>query len=150
MGTVRVGVDVGGTFTGLVALVEGRVVTAKVPSTPEQSEGVLAALETSDVDPAAIAALAHGTTVATNALLERKAARVALVTTAGSRDGGVEATVTDANLFLGYMAPDASLGGAIALDPELAQRALEKLGHRLDLDARPMLRWASGASPTPR
>ncbi|MGH2736354.1 MAG: hydantoinase/oxoprolinase family protein, partial [Actinomycetota bacterium] len=49
--------------------------------------------------------------------------------------GGVEATVTDANLFLGYMAPDASLGGAIALDPELAQRALEKLGHRLDLDA---------------
>jgi N-methylhydantoinase A len=84
--SVRVGVDVGGTFTDLVALVDGRVVTAKVPSTREQSTGVLAAFESSEVDSASVDALAHGTTVATNALLERKGARVAMLTTEGFRD----------------------------------------------------------------
>jgi N-methylhydantoinase A len=81
----RVGVDVGGTFTDLVALVDGKVITAKVPSTPEdQSEGVMRAFEAGDV--AEPAAFAHGTTVATNALLERRGARTALVTTRGFRD----------------------------------------------------------------
>ena len=83
----RLGVDVGGTFTDLVALSEGNLITAKVPSTPrDQSEGVMAAIETSDVEPAAVVALAHGMTVATNALLERRGARTALVTTDGFRD----------------------------------------------------------------
>ena len=77
----------GGTFTDLVAISEGELVTAKVPSTPEdQSEGVMNALESSEVDPSAVAALAHGMTVATNALLERRGARTALVTTEGFRD----------------------------------------------------------------
>src|SRR5688572_11476827 len=81
----RVGVDVGGTFTDLVALVDGKLVTAKVPSTPEdQSEGVMRAFAAGDV--AEPAAFAHGTTVATNALLERRGARTALVTTRGFRD----------------------------------------------------------------
>ena len=81
----RVGVDVGGTFTDLVALVDGRVVTAKVPSTPrDQSEGVMAAFEAGEVEEPA--AFAHGTTVATNALLERRGVRTALVTTRGVRD----------------------------------------------------------------
>jgi N-methylhydantoinase A len=83
----RLGVDVGGTFTDLVALSEGTLITAKVPSTPrDQSEGVMAAIETSDVEPAAVLALAHGMTVATNALLERRGARTALITTEGFRD----------------------------------------------------------------
>lgn len=84
----RIGVDVGGTFTDLVALVEGEVVTAKVPSTPrDQADGVMRAVEVSpQVKPSEVAALAHGTTVATNALLERRGARTALVTTEGFRD----------------------------------------------------------------
>ncbi len=77
----------GGTFTDLVALSEGRLVTAKVPSTPrDQSAGVMNAIETSEVEPETVFALAHGMTVATNALLERRGARTALVTTEGFRD----------------------------------------------------------------
>src|SRR4051794_10007496 len=81
----RLGVDVGGTFTDLVALVDGRLVTGKVPSTPrDQSKGVMHSLEAAGIEEAA--AFAHGMTVATNALLERRGARTALVTTAGFRD----------------------------------------------------------------
>jgi len=87
-GRVRLGVDVGGTFTDLVALSEeGGLTTAKVPSTThDQSEGVLSAIRVSGVERGAVAALAHGMTVATNALLERRGARTALVTTEGFRD----------------------------------------------------------------
>ena len=84
---LRLGVDVGGTFTDLVALSEGELTTAKVPSTPrDQSVGVMNAIETSEVESGAVFALAHGMTVATNALLERRGARTALVTTEGFRD----------------------------------------------------------------
>ena len=86
MGGVRLGVDVGGTFTDLVALIDGEVVTAKVPSTSDQSEGVLAAVEATGIESADVEAFAHGTTVATNALLERRGAHTALVTTEGFRD----------------------------------------------------------------
>ena len=83
----RLGVDVGGTFTDLVALVEGRLVTAKVPTTPRnQAQGVVAALETVHPAVGEVASFAHGSTVATNALLERRGARTALVTTEGFRD----------------------------------------------------------------
>jgi N-methylhydantoinase A len=84
----RLGIDVGGTFTDLVALSsEGEVATAKVPSTAgDQSEGVMRAVENSGVGPDSILALAHGMTVATNALLERRGAKTALVTTEGFRD----------------------------------------------------------------
>jgi len=86
-GRARLGVDVGGTFTDLVAILDGRLVTAKVPSTPrDQSAGVLVALDSAGLDPAAVAVFAHGTTVATNALLERRGGRTALVTTEGFRD----------------------------------------------------------------
>ena len=85
------GVDVGGTFTDAVIAAGGRLVTAKAPSTPDdQSEGVLAAvraaLERAGATPAEITAFAHGTTVATNALLEGTAARTVLVATAGFED----------------------------------------------------------------
>jgi len=87
MRDVRLGIDVGGTFTDLVALVDGRLVTAKVPSTPRnQAEGVVRALEDAGVEPDVVAGFAHGSTVATNALLERRGARTALVTTEGFRD----------------------------------------------------------------
>src|SRR5262245_44619157 len=83
----RVGVDVGGTFTDLVALVDGSLHVAKVLSTPaDQSAGVIAALDETEIPGSAIAAFAHGTTVATNALLERRGARTALLTTEGFRD----------------------------------------------------------------
>ncbi len=91
-----IGVDVGGTFTDLVAIdSSGRTVFAKSPSTPQdQSLGVMAGLEElarrlglSCPDMLArTERLVHGTTVATNALLERKGAKVALLTTEGHRD----------------------------------------------------------------
>ena len=87
MSKTRLGVDVGGTFTDLMALSEGNLITAKVPSTPkDQSVGVMNAIEASEVKPSAVGALAHGMTVATNALLERRGARTALITTEGFRD----------------------------------------------------------------
>src|SRR6476661_5996844 len=91
-----IGVDVGGTYTDLVATDEtGRTIFAKSPSTPaDQSIGVMAGLEelarrlgvTRANMLAATDRFVHGTTVATNALLERKGARVALLTTEGHRD----------------------------------------------------------------
>jgi N-methylhydantoinase A len=87
MSAIRLGVDVGGTFTDLAAVIDGRLVTAKVPSTPrDQAAGVLASIEIAGVAAAEIGGLRHGTTVATNALLERRGARTALVTTDGFRD----------------------------------------------------------------
>jgi N-methylhydantoinase A len=87
MGGISVGVDVGGTFTDLVAVLGGELVTAKVPSIPgDEAAGVAAALRLAGIDAAAVEVLAHGTTVATNALLERRGARTALVTTEGFRD----------------------------------------------------------------
>jgi N-methylhydantoinase A len=92
----RIGVDVGGTFTDLVAIDEGGLTTlAKVPSTPEDpSLGVLEGLSQLSgrfgVDRSALLRdterIVHGTTVATNALLEHKGARLGLLTTEGHRD----------------------------------------------------------------
>ena len=92
----RIGIDVGGTFTDIVAVDDlGRVTLAKAASTPkDQSLGVMDGLgrlaELLGVDLPRLLGetqrIVHGTTVATNALLERKGARVALLTTAGHRD----------------------------------------------------------------
>ena len=84
----RVGVDVGGTFTDLIAYgADGVLHSAKVPSLPgEQWRGVLDALTSLGIAPTSIGAFVHGTTIATNALLERKGARTGLVTTEGFRD----------------------------------------------------------------
>jgi N-methylhydantoinase A len=75
------GVDVGGTFTDAVLLDDGEVRTAKVLTSTRQEESVLQVART--VGAVAVDRFAHGTTVATNALLERKGARTAFVTTAG-------------------------------------------------------------------
>ena len=76
-----VGIDVGGTFTDAVLLEGGRIRTAKVSTTPEQEQGVLSAAAA--VGGEATHRFTHGTTVATNAFLERKGAPTALVTTEG-------------------------------------------------------------------
>jgi len=75
------GVDVGGTFTDAVLLEDGQVRTAKVPTARRQEESVLAAVEAVGADE--VERFAHGTTVATNALLQRRGARTAFVATAG-------------------------------------------------------------------
>lgn len=92
----RIGIDVGGTFTDLVAVDDfGRTTLAKVPTTPaDPTEGVLDGLtllaEMLALDRQALLAgterIVHGTTVATNALIERKGAKVGLLTTEGHRD----------------------------------------------------------------
>ena len=83
------GIDVGGTFTDVTAVDEatGRVVVTKVPSRPRaEGAAVLAGLAALGVASRDVRRLVHGTTVATNAVLERRGARVALITTAGFRD----------------------------------------------------------------
>ena len=83
----RVGVEVGGTFTDLVAFEAGGVRITKVPSTPhEPHRGAIAALDESGLALNATGDLVHGSTVATNAVLERKGARVAFLATEGFRD----------------------------------------------------------------
>ena len=85
----RIGVDVGGTFTDLLCLdLETEELSSKkVPSIPgSQWKGVLAALDQLGVDRRDIRAFVHGTTIATNALLERKGAKTGLITTEGFRD----------------------------------------------------------------
>ena len=84
-----VGVDVGGTFTDVTAVdaASGEVRVGKVPSQPlDEAAAVLAGLGALDIDSRAVRRLVHGTTVGTNAILERRGARVALLTTAGFRD----------------------------------------------------------------
>ncbi len=84
-----IGIDVGGTFTDLLAFdtATDKLLSAKVPSLPgAQWQGVLGALAELEIPFEAIRAFVHGTTIATNALLERKGARTALVTTKGFRD----------------------------------------------------------------
>ena len=79
------GVDVGGTFTDAVLLADGALHTAKVPTRPTQEESVIesARLVLEQAGHPAVARFGHGTTVATNALLERKGARTAFVATEG-------------------------------------------------------------------
>lgn len=93
MGAVRLGVDIGGTFTDLVLLEEetGRSLVVKVPSRPDlPAEALLSAVtkavEQAGIQPDQVNLLNHGTTIVTNAVLEGKLARTALVTTSGFRD----------------------------------------------------------------
>jgi N-methylhydantoinase A len=91
--SARFGVDIGGTFTDLVVIDEGTgavrvgkvLTTAKDPAHGVE-QGVQSLLEEAAVTPARVRAVVHGTTLATNALIERKGARTALLTTEGFRD----------------------------------------------------------------
>jgi N-methylhydantoinase A len=86
---MRVASDIGGTFTDFVVADEetGKVFTGKVPSTPQNAaRAVIDGLQDLIPNPPDIGFLVHGTTVGLNAFLERKGARVILITTAGMRD----------------------------------------------------------------
>jgi N-methylhydantoinase A len=88
---IRVGIDIGGTFTDVVLETGERRFTAKILTTPQApEEGVLAVLRSvhalAGVEPGQVGLIVHGTTLATNALIERKGARTALLTTEGFRD----------------------------------------------------------------
>ncbi len=90
--TARIGVDVGGTFTDVVlALGDGRIVLNKTSTTPDDpGDGVLAGIDAvlaeAGIAPQAVAEIVHGTTVASNTILQKVGARTGLLTTAGFRD----------------------------------------------------------------
>jgi N-methylhydantoinase A len=89
--TIRIGVDIGGTFTDVALEIGERRFTGKILTTPQApEEGVLAALRSvtaeAGVEPGEVGVIIHGTTLATNALIECKGARTALLTTEGFRD----------------------------------------------------------------
>ena len=92
MTSFRVGADIGGTFTDLVLLgQDGTLLTKKIPSTVEAYEeaivdGLSSVFETAGLEPGQISEVLHGTTVASNAILEHKGARTGLITTKGFRD----------------------------------------------------------------
>ncbi len=92
MTTYRLGVDIGGTFTDLVLIEpDGTLHSKKVLSTPDDysraiEDGALALLEMTGFAADEISEFAHGTTIATNAIIERQGVKVALVTTRGFRD----------------------------------------------------------------
>jgi N-methylhydantoinase A len=122
-----VGVDVGGTFTDLILFDEERrdVRIAKVPTTVEnQAFGVLAALAQADADLASLGAIVHGTTTTTNALLERKIARVGLITTRGFRDV----------LELGRRTRPLPYGLIGTFEPLIPRELRLEVGERIDSD----------------
>ncbi|MDD9877891.1 MAG: hydantoinase/oxoprolinase family protein, partial [Magnetovibrio sp.] len=89
--STRLAVDIGGTFTDVVLETPRGTITAKVlttPKAPEEGvlEGVREALDASGAAPGSVEVVIHGTTLATNAIIERKGARTALITTDGFRD----------------------------------------------------------------
>ena len=86
---ITLGVDVGGTFTDLVVrdARTARMWALKTPSTPDDlAAGVMRAIRLADVKAAEIAVIAHGTTIATNTVLEMTGARLGVITTRGFRD----------------------------------------------------------------
>lgn len=88
---IRLGADIGGTFTDIALDLKGTIFSTKVLtnySAPEQAilDGIGIVTRDAGIDPAAIGLIIHGTTLATNALIERRGARTALVTTEGFRD----------------------------------------------------------------
>ncbi|MBV7486508.1 hydantoinase/oxoprolinase family protein [Bordetella sp. BOR01] len=87
----RAGVDIGGTFTDVALEHEGRLYAAKVLTDYEKPEraivqGLKLATQEAGIAPSAISAIVHGTTLATNALIERRGAKTAFITSAGFRD----------------------------------------------------------------
>ena len=122
------GVDVGGTFTDAALLDEDRLHTAKVPSTPDdQSRGVIAAIESvlerAGAAPSDVEGLTHGMTVGTNALLEERGARTALIATRGFADLLDIARQNRPSLYRPCHGRPASL-----VEPDLRFEAAERVG----------------------
>lgn len=91
MAQARLAADIGGTFTDIAIEAEDGLSTCKVLTTPEAPEegvfnGIQRALEDTGLAPADFALIIHGTTLATNAIIEHKGARTAMIVTEGFRD----------------------------------------------------------------
>jgi N-methylhydantoinase A len=88
--SIRLGVDIGGTFTDIVLAADGEMTTAKVPTTADRSEAVIEGIgrvcEDAEIAADRVDSFRHATTVATNALLEGNGAQTALLTTEGFGD----------------------------------------------------------------
>jgi N-methylhydantoinase A len=136
-GRYRAGVDIGGTFTDLLLLDEhtGETIIGKILTTPGDPsvaviEGLQALLAERQLDPAAISATIHGTTLITNAIIERKGAKTGLITTQGFRDAleiGREKRYDIYDIFLENPQP-------------LVPRALRReVGERLDETGRVLI-----------
>ena len=102
----RIGIDIGGTFTDIAGYINGKMFYAKAPSSPDVVEGVVSGvkmmLENTGIDPqhdTVEIVHIHGTTIATNALLERKGARLGLLTTEGHRDALEMGRMKRSNLY---------------------------------------------------
>ncbi len=122
------GVDVGGTFTDAALISDGAVHTAKVPTTPgQESAGVMSAigevLRRAGAEPGDVAAFAHGMTVGTNALLEERGARTALIATRGFADLLEIGRQNRPHLYRLCSAKPAPL-----IEPELQLEADERIG----------------------
>lgn len=144
--TAILGVDVGGTFTDVALVAGGDVTVAKLPTTPDDQsraviEGIQLALGQAGLDAGSVTHLGHGTTAATNALLQRRGARTALVTTKGFGDLLWLGRQARPHLYRPEVAPPRPLaelaveldermtpqGPLRRLDPASVQRAVRRL-----------------------
>jgi N-methylhydantoinase A/oxoprolinase/acetone carboxylase beta subunit len=127
-----VGVDVGGTFTDVAVIAGGRLVTAKVATTPRDPSagviyGVRRALADAGLPPGTVGHLGHGTTVATNAMLERRGARTAYVATRGFADVPVLARQARPHLYRPELAPPRPLAEVTAeVDERMGPGGVER------------------------
>ena len=133
--TARLGVDIGGTFTDVVLETGGGVRSTKVLTTHAAPEDAIAAgmarvCAEAGVAPGAIAQVIHGTTLATNALIERRGARTALVTTRGFRD------VIEMRTESRFEQYDLNL---VLPEPLLARNRRYVLGERMDAQGRVLI-----------
>ena len=136
MTQTRLAVDIGGTFTDVVLETAGNHHSTKVPTTPSRPEdgfldGFQRILKDTGINPSAVDSIIHGTTLATNALIERKGARTALLTTKGFRD----------SLEIGYEARYDQYDLDLEKTPPLVPRR-----HRFEVTERVL---ASGKIDTP-
>jgi N-methylhydantoinase A len=123
-----VAVDIGGTFTDLVAYDEAtrEVVSVKTPSTPPGFiDGVMNALEKAGIGPDEITVFKHGSTIATNAIIERRGAKTGLITTAGMRDVLAAGRANRPDLFNSNWDPS---------PPLVPRRNVLTVGERIDYE----------------
>ncbi len=151
MTAYRLGVDIGGTFTDIVILApDGTIYSKKVSSTPDDysraiEDGVVQLLDETGISADEITEFAHGTTVATNALIERRGVKVALITTRGFRDVLELGRFRSPRLYdLSFRKPDPLVERRLRFEVEertsgkgeilvpVDMKALERLAERID------------------
>jgi N-methylhydantoinase A len=142
-----VGIDVGGTFTDLVFFdpKTGRLAVTKTSSTANQADGVLDAIGRLNISTRQVDRIVHGTTVATNAIVQRRGVKVALVTTAGFRDvlevGQTRRRVPDTMFKPGFRRPEPLVPRPLRL--EVRERTRHTGDIMCDVDADELARLAA-------